>query len=151
MGKLRRIASMVAGVVAMCASALVVAPATAQAAIPVPCGNNVYACIDLSRQVTWLMDGRDHVTYGPVRITSGRPGYRTPVGVYKVLWKDRDHRSGEFNNAPMPYSVFFTRTGIAYHEGSLSQMSHGCIHLSHAAAVKFFNTLRVGQNVAVQP
>ncbi len=83
-------------------------------------------------------------------VTTGRPGYRTPVGVYRVLWKDIDHWSQEFNG-PMPYSVFFTNSGIAFHEGSLSVQSHGCVHLSHAAAVKFFNTLKVGQVVAVQP
>jgi lipoprotein-anchoring transpeptidase ErfK/SrfK len=49
----------------------------------------------------------------------------------------------------MPYSVFFTNSGIAFHQGSLSVPSHGCIHLSKAAAVTFFNTLSVGQVVQV--
>ena len=79
MGKLRKIMCMVASVVAMSAAVLVIAPAAAQAA-PVPCGRKVLACIDLSAQRAWLMDGKGHVTYGGVRITSGRPGYRTPVG-----------------------------------------------------------------------
>jgi hypothetical protein len=46
--------------------------------------------------------------------------------------------------------VFFTNTGIAFHEGSLSVQSHGCIHLGHTAAVRFFNKLRPGNVVAVQ-
>jgi lipoprotein-anchoring transpeptidase ErfK/SrfK len=149
MGKLRKIVSMVASVVAMSAAVLVIAPAAADAS-PVPCGRGVRACIDLSAQRAWLMDGKGHVTYGGASITSGRPGYRTPVGVYRVTWKDIDHWSKEFNG-PMPYSVFFTRSGIAFHEGSLSVPSHGCIHLSHAAAVRFFNRLQPGNVVAVQP
>lgn len=150
MGMLRRFAGVVVSALALGAVTMVVAPATADAAVRVPCGRAVYACIDLSAHRAWLMDGKGHVTYGAVPITTGRPGYRTPVGVYKVLWKDIDHWSKEFNG-PMPYSVFFTNSGIAFHEGSLSVPSHGCVHLSHAAAVKFFNTLKVGRVVAVQP
>ncbi|MGH3782762.1 MAG: L,D-transpeptidase family protein, partial [Pseudonocardiaceae bacterium] len=55
----------------------------------------------------------------------------------------------EFHNAPMPYSVFFTNTGIAFHEGSLSRASAGCIHLNHTAATTFFSKLSVGQVVQV--
>ena len=148
MGKLRKYAGLAAGAVAMGAAAMVVAPATADAA-PVPCGRKVAACIDLSANRAWLMDA-GQVTYGGVPITSGRPGYETPVGTYKVIWKDIDHWSKPYNG-PMPYSVFFTDSGIAFHEGSLSELSHGCIHLSHAAAVKFFNVLQPGETVAVQP
>ncbi|MFN2535043.1 MAG: L,D-transpeptidase family protein, partial [Pseudonocardiaceae bacterium] len=60
-----------------------------------------------------------------------------------------NHRSSIFNNAPMPYSVFFTSSGIAFHEGSLRSPSAGCIHLSRSAAQTFFNTLKVGQVVQV--
>lgn len=150
MGKLRKIAGMAATAAAMSAAAMVVAPATAQAAAPVPCGGGVSACIDLSRSETWLMDGKGNVTFGPGPITSGRPGYETPVGTFRVTWKDIDHWSEAFNG-PMPYSVFFTDSGIAFHEGSLSELSHGCIHLSHRAAVKYFNALQPGDVVAVQP
>jgi L,D-transpeptidase catalytic domain len=149
MGKLRKIAGMATSVAAISAAAMVVAPATADAA-PVPCGRGVAACLDLSRNQAWLMDGRGHVTYGAVPVTTGRPGYETPVGVYRVIWEDIDHYSQQFNG-PMPYSVFFTESGIAFHEGSLSVQSHGCVHLSHAAAVKFFNRLHPGSVVAVQP
>jgi lipoprotein-anchoring transpeptidase ErfK/SrfK len=124
------------------------APVAAAQSATAPCGPSAAACISLSRQQAWLMSG-GQVTYGPTPITSGRLDHPTPVGVYRVLWKDRDHRSSLFNNAPMPYSVFFTSTGIAFHEGSLRVPSHGCIHLSHNAAVTFFNTLAVGQIVQV--
>ncbi len=113
-----------------------------------PCGSSAAACINLRTQQAWLMNG-GQVTYGPTPITSGKPGYRTPPGTFKVLWKNRHHRSSAYNNAPMPYSVFFTKSGIAFHEGSLSRASHGCIHLGHNAAVTFFNKLSVGQVVQV--
>lgn len=113
----------------------------------VPCGAGVDACVDLSSQQTWLIkDGA--VVFGPAPITSGRPGYRTPPGTFKVGWKDIDHKSAEFDDAPMPFSVFFNG-GIAFHQGSLSVPSHGCIHLSRAAAETYFNSLSVGDTVQV--
>jgi lipoprotein-anchoring transpeptidase ErfK/SrfK len=49
----------------------------------------------------------------------------------------------------MPYSVFFTTSGIAFHEGSLTQQSHGCIHLSPEAAKAYYTTLQPGDVVEV--
>ena len=113
-----------------------------------PCGSSAAACVDLSSQQAWLMKG-GQVTYGPTPITSGKPGYRTPPGTFTVLRKNRHHRSRAFNNAPMPYAVFFTKSGIAFHQGSLSSQSHGCVRLGRNAAATFFNTLSVGQVVQV--
>ncbi|MGH3709191.1 MAG: L,D-transpeptidase family protein [Pseudonocardiaceae bacterium] len=129
-------------------AALTPAVAAAAQSFAAPCGAAAAACISLSSQQAWLLSG-GRVVYGPTPITSGKPGHRTPPGVFRVLWKDRDHHSSIFNNAPMPYSVFFTDTGIAFHEGSLSSPSHGCIHLGHNAASTFFTTLSVGQVVQV--
>jgi lipoprotein-anchoring transpeptidase ErfK/SrfK len=114
-----------------------------------PCTITDGACIDLSANRSWLLSG-GKVTYGPVGITSGRPGFRTPPGMFHVQWKDIDHLSKEFNNAPMPYSVFFNG-GMAFHSGSLTVQSHGCIHLSSAAAKTYFNALSVGAAVQVVP
>jgi lipoprotein-anchoring transpeptidase ErfK/SrfK len=122
------------------------APAKAAAsAAGVPCTSTVRACIDLTHNKAWLL--RDGVVeYGPAPITSGRKGYRTPVGTFHVRSRERLHLSRAFDNAPMPYSVFFI-PGIAFHQGSLGVPSHGCIHLSKAAAITFYNTLRVGDVV----
>lgn len=111
----------------------------------VPCSAIARACIDLAHNKAWLLRG-GVVEYGPVPITSGRPGYRTPVGTFRVLSRERLHLSREFDNAPMPYSVFFI-PGIAFHQGSLGVTSHGCIHLSKAAAIRFFTTLKIGDIV----
>lgn len=111
----------------------------------VPCAATVRACIDLAHNKAWLLRG-GVVEYGPVPITSGRSGYRTPVGTFRVLSKERLHLSRAFDDAPMPYSVFFI-PGIAFHQGSLSVPSHGCIHLSKAAAIRFFGSLARGDVV----
>ncbi len=111
------------------------------------CPATARACVDLTHSETWLQsDGR--ITYGPVPMASGRPGYRTPAGTFRAYWKDIDHHSSQFNNAPMPYSVFFVG-GVAFHEGSVLVESHGCIHLSRDAAVYYFNHLALGDRVSV--
>ncbi|MBA8823219.1 lipoprotein-anchoring transpeptidase ErfK/SrfK [Saccharopolyspora lacisalsi] len=113
-----------------------------------PCAPTARACVDLSTQQTWLQEN-GRVTYGPVPITSGKPAAPTPTGTFQVQWKDVDHRSSEFDNAPMPYSVFFTLNGIAFHQGSLERPSNGCIHLSTSAAPKYFDSLAPSDEVQV--
>jgi hypothetical protein len=112
-----------------------------------PCPAAASACVDLSGQQAWLQSA-GKITYGPVPITSGREGHRTRTGMFSVFWRDKDHLSSLFNDAPMPNSVFFD-DGIAFHEGSLSDQSHGCIHLSWDASETFYDTLSVGDNVYV--
>ncbi len=111
-----------------------------------PCRGTARACVDLSARQAWLI--RDGVVvHGPVPITSGRRGYRTPPGTFRVTFRNIDHVSSIYD-APMPYSVFFNG-GIAFHQGSLSELSHGCIHLSRSAAREFYGSLRTGDVVQV--
>jgi lipoprotein-anchoring transpeptidase ErfK/SrfK len=111
-----------------------------------PCPAAAKACIDLTHNVTWIQD-KGTVVYGPVPMTSGRPGYRTRPGTFQVYWKHKNHISSIFN-APMPNSIFFDG-GNAFHVGSLTIPSHGCIHLSRAASEEFWNRLRTGDVVYV--
>ncbi|WP_246127694.1 L,D-transpeptidase [Amycolatopsis rhizosphaerae] len=136
--------TLVGAVVATGAFAMATPAAEAAAA---PCDAAAKACLQLHTHRAWLMN-RGAVAYGPVPVTVGRPGHVTPQGRFSVLYKDLHHYSTEYNG-PMPYSVFFTRTGVAFHEGSLSVPSHGCVHLSHDAAVTFFQKLRPGDTVEV--
>lgn len=129
--------------------ALTVGIAAEAQAASAPCGKAAKACLDLSANLAWLMNN-GAVTYGPVPVTHGKPGWETPPGSFQVTRKSRHHRSSQFNNAPMPYSVFFNG-GIAFHQGSLRDKSHGCVHLSRAAAAKFFGTLKIGDAVQVVP
>ena len=121
--------------------------AARQASSGIPCSiSGDGACVDLSAKRVWLVQGGEVVRSAPM--TSGRPGERTPTGTFHVTWKDADHVSSEFDGAPMPWSVFFNG-GIAFHTGSLSQQSAGCIHLSDSVARTFFRTLSVGDTVVV--
>jgi lipoprotein-anchoring transpeptidase ErfK/SrfK len=117
---------------------------TAEAGIP--CGITSGACIDLSARKIWLLnDGQ--IVYGPVHAEPGRTGWSTPVGTFHVISKAQHYVSREFN-APMPYAVFFA-PGIALHEGSATTPSHGCVHLSLAAAQTFFHDMSIGDTVQI--
>jgi hypothetical protein len=105
------------------------------------------ACVDLSSSLSWLQDN-GRIVYGPVSVSSGRPGYRTPSGSFEVYWKDKNHHSSLFNDASMPNSVFFVG-GVAFHEGDPGVMSHGCIHLSASASQEYWDYLHYGDSVVV--
>ena len=104
------------------------------------------ACADLSARLTWLQsDGT--ITYGPVRMEPGLP--RTPRGTFHVEWKAGAHYISTEFHEPMPYAVFFAPGGIAFHGGSLTLPSHGCIHLDIGSARYYDDHLPVGAEVVV--
>lgn len=113
-----------------------------------PCPADAKACVDLGNQQSWLQDGGT-IVYGKVPISSGRPGQDTPKGYHNVTRKVRDEISYEFNNAPMPYSVYFTTNGVAFHQDDVNVPSAGCVHLTHQDAVHYFDNLNVGDVVYV--
>ena len=120
------------------------------------CPPQVVACVDLRTRQSWLQrDGT--VVYGPVPFLPGAetglvaPGptsTATPTGLFHVQRKKADEVSSEFDE-PMPHAVFFAPGGIAFHEGSLTDSSHGCVHLEGADAAAYFQRLKVGDQVLV--
>jgi hypothetical protein len=134
------------------------AAASAPKVAGTPCTAAASACVDVRKKKAWLIKN-GKVVRGPVPIATGGKGEDTPTGnVFRVYRKDKDHKSEEAKikagpkkgqPAPMPYSVFFEDGGIAFHSGSPSAASAGCVHLNAADAVAFFNFLQVGQHVQV--
>jgi lipoprotein-anchoring transpeptidase ErfK/SrfK len=116
------------------------------------CGTSATACVDLVAKIAWLQRNGT-VNYGPVPIQPG-PEHTvgrytpTPRGHWHVEWKDANHVSSVYHE-PMPNAVFFAPDGVAFHEGSLTDMSHGCVHLSWDASKAFFDGLRKGDGVVV--
>lgn len=145
----RRIGTVVGTILGLVtASALGVFGGGAQAgAAATPCVASAKACMSLSARRAWLTDGAGHVVYGPVPAHGGSSGAATPVGTFDVIAKDAHFYSTQFH-APMPYSVFFY-PGDAFHADNPAVASNGCIHLNSGAAQRFFNTLRVGDEVQI--
>ncbi len=106
------------------------------------------ACVDLSDHLTWLQSG-GRITYGPVAMEPGPPGTQraTPRGTFHVQWKAGPNYISTEYGEPMPYAVFFARGGIAFHGGSLTTPSHGCVHLDIGSARYYHDHLPVGAEV----
>ena len=93
-----------------------------------------------SQKMSVRLDG-DTVYTWPV--STGAKGYDTPSGNYRPFRMEKEHFSKEWDDAPMPYSIFFTGRGHAvhgsYHIKSLGRRaSHGCVRLHPDNAAKLF-------------
>jgi len=114
------------------------------------CPAKATACVDLTRHLTWLQSA-GRVTFGPVRAEPGPPGsaHATPRGIFQVSWKAGATFVSNIYNEPMPWAVFFAPGGIAFHGGSLTTPSHGCVHLTDENAHYYNDHLPVGAEVVV--
>ncbi|MDN6460683.1 MAG: L,D-transpeptidase [Corynebacterium flavescens] len=113
------------------------------------CPLDAKVCVDLDGKRSWLQGLNGEVTYVASAISSGMAGEETPRGTFYINRKVKDEISREFNNAPMPYSMYFTNSGHAFHEGSPAYESNGCIHLPHNDAVRFWTDVPVGSKVVI--
>lgn len=101
---------------------------------------NLIAQISLSSQ-TMVVTQNGTVKYR-WRVSTGRKGYGTPTGSWSAKWVSRNHRSRKYNNAPMPFAVFF-KGGYAVHATYETKRlgrpaSHGCVRLHPDNAATFF-------------
>lgn len=103
-----------------------------------------------------IPDQKVHVYRNGIRIaastcSTGKPGHSTPTGVFKILQKDKFHRSSTYNNAPMPNMNRLTWSGIALHAGQLPgyPASHGCVRLPLGFSEMLFGITRKGMTVVI--
>lgn len=76
------------------------------------------------------------------RVSTARKGYVTPHGSWRPTRLHKMWRSRKYDNAPMPYSVFY-HGGYAIHGTSAvsrlgSPASHGCVRLDTQNAARFY-------------
>jgi lipoprotein-anchoring transpeptidase ErfK/SrfK len=132
--------------------------------------------IDLGNQRAYFYKSGQVVGMSP--ISSGREGYRTPTGRFKILQKNRDHHSSlygdyvdasgnivvrnvgvvedpkppgtYFRGAPMPYFMRIY-SGVGMHAGYLPGVpdSHGCIRMPLRMAQLFYANAPSGTPVTV--
>lgn len=85
-----------------------------------------------NQQMTVAVDGVERYHWP---VSSGIPSRETPNGSFRAFRMEEDHYSKEFDDAPMPHSIFFTKAGHAIHgTDSVGRLgtpaSHGCVRLS---------------------
>lgn len=133
--------------------------------------------INLTKQRAYLLSGDEVAIDTP--ISSGKRAGLTPTGSFKVMEKDKDHRSnlyGDFKDkngrtvrggvsvridsapsgtrfvgAPMKWFMRMTGDGVGMHVGILPgyPASHGCVRMPEQAAEMFFNRVKIGTPVQV--
>jgi hypothetical protein len=132
--------------------------------------------INLTLQQAFFFRGK--VLVGQSTISTGRKGYETPPGRYRVTQKDASHVSSEYGDyvnrsgsvmlrdvdlnrdpaprgarfagAPMPYFLRFTG-GYGMHAGFVPRFraSHGCVRMPSKMAKHFFEAAEIGTRVEV--
>ena len=133
--------------------------------------------IRLSEQRSYFYIGGELA--GVATISTGREGFGTPTGSFKIQQKDKNYASGKygdyvdahgqivkkdidrtkdamppgtrFDGAKMPYFMRI-KDGIGMHEGFLPgyAASHGCIRMPRFMAEAFFRNVEVGTPVAIE-
>ena len=84
-------------------------------------------------------------------VSTGRPGHRTPTGVFTILEKEVHHTSSIYKGAEMPYMERVTWGGIALHAGDLPGYpdSHGCVRLPLEFSKLLFGVTMKGATVVI--
>lgn len=123
-----------AGLASALATALaLLAASTAHAAVNITIDKN-------NQQMSVAVDGVPKYTWP---VSSGLPAHETPNGSFKAFRMEADHYSKEWDDAPMPHAIFFTKTGHAIHGTDAvkrlgNPASHGCVRLSRENAATLF-------------
>ena len=126
-------------IVLACAASLLLAPGVSDAAAA-----RLKVTIDLSSQ-SMRVEVDNQVLYDwPV--STARPGYRTPIGMFHPSRLERVWYSTIYDNAPMPYSVFFYGGYAIHGTTEISKLgrpaSHGCVRLHPTNARTLFELIR---------
>ena len=133
--------------------------------------------VSLQDQRAYFFKGAELV--GESRVSTGRAGFETPTGRFRVIEKDAAHVSNlygsfvdadgkvvrssvdvsedtppegaSFEGSPMPWFLRFNQ-GFGFHAGQVPRRraSHGCVRLPRLMARHFFDNSPVGTPVLVQ-
>jgi hypothetical protein len=145
------------------------------ALVPVSSAQQTQVIINLTQQTAYLLEGGQVAFASP--IASGKAGWGTPTGNFRVMNKDLNHRSADFGlvvdaygrivnpnatpgsyvprgchyePAPMPYYMQFGKY-LGMHGGYLPgyPASHGCVRMPSDLAAEFFARVHLGTPVEV--
>ena len=103
----------------------------------------------ITEQVAYVY--RNGIRIARSSVSTGRPGHRTPTGVFTILEKEVHHTSSIYKGAEMPYMERVTWSGIALHAGDLPGYpdSHGCVRLPLEFSKLLFGVTMKGATVII--
>ncbi len=104
--------------------------------------------IDLSKQRAVVYE--NGLSTISTRVSTGKPGYRTPSGTFVITNKYR-HWTSTIYHAEMPYFMRLSCAAFGMHQGVVPSYpaSHGCIRVPAGMASKLFATCEVGDIVEI--
>jgi len=103
----------------------------------------------ITEQVAYVY--RNGIRIARSSVSTGRPGHRTPTGIFTILEKEVHHTSSIYKGAEMPYMERVTWGGIALHAGDLPGYpdSHGCVRLPLEFSKLLFGVTMKGATVII--
>jgi lipoprotein-anchoring transpeptidase ErfK/SrfK len=105
-------------------------------------GSAVLINIDKTNQkMTVYLDGVETYDWP---VSTGKSGYSTPSGTYTATSMNEIWYSKQWDNAPMPHSIFFMKDGHAIHGSNEVKnlgkpVSHGCVRISPENATTLYS------------
>lgn len=104
----------------------------------------VVAFVEKSKQKLHVfLRGEKHFTWD---VSTARRGKVTPSGIWSAQWLSEHHRSSLYNNAPMPYSIFYNGNFAIHGTNQVSRLgtpaSAGCVRLHPENAKVLFDLVR---------
>lgn len=107
--------------------------------------DRLVARVSISEQKMYVYHHGQLVHEWPV--STARPGKITPTGSWRPQFLSRNHRSSRYDNAPMPYAVFYSGHYAIHGTDQISRLgrpaSAGCVRLHPANARWFYDMVRV--------
>jgi peptidoglycan hydrolase-like protein with peptidoglycan-binding domain len=104
--------------------------------------------ISLEQQLAFVASGSEVVR--TVAVSTGRPGFATPRGTFRIYRRDRRSWSVPYG-VWLPWAAYFNR-GIALHgheDVPAYAASHGCVRIPNRLAREVYGFARIGTRVTV--
>jgi lipoprotein-anchoring transpeptidase ErfK/SrfK len=113
------------------------------AATPIPENTKPVILINIDKSKQRMTVSVDGVETFDWPVSTGRAGYSTPSGNYTATSMNEIWYSRQWDNAPMPHSVFFMKDGHAIHGSNDVKnlgkpASHGCVRISPENATTLY-------------
>ncbi len=109
----------------------------------------IWILVDPARQLISVFRGKDEI--GTAVTLYGADEFPTPTGHFRILGRTKDHRSRKYDNAPMPYTLWLTKDGVAIHGNNVLEgyASHGCVGVPLEFARRLFAQAKLGDEVFI--
>lgn len=79
-------------------------------------------------------------------VSTARRGKVTPTGSWSAKWLSKNHKSSRYNNAPMPYAIFYSGNFAIHGTNHTKRLgrpaSAGCVRLHPKNAARLFSMVQ---------